>query len=134
MSSSPATVADVRAIPDFATSPSSDSIIQGALDDAAEMMPAAAGWGNLYSLAHRSLAAHLLAIQGLGSGSSSAAAATSGAVKSRSVGPVSETYETGSSSKGSGGAAGELGSTRFGKLYASLLRQSGLALGMMVVI
>lgn len=124
MSTSAATVADLKAIPDFAAV--DDDVVQTHLDDGASFMgtPAPGGWGSLYSLAHKYIAAHLLATDGIGTGAGSGAGGGRGPVTMERVGPVARSYADpfrASAYK----AASALDSTKWGRLYRELARKRG---------
>lgn len=83
----------------------------------AKTLVSATAWGDLYEVALKYTAAHLLAQAGYGSSGGR------GDVTGMSVGGVSISYASGASSK-DGGAG--LSGTRFGKFLIQLRRQHGL--------
>jgi hypothetical protein len=108
-----ATPASLRAaLPEFAAV--TDNVVQTWLDQAATMMNPDF-WGALYNNAHVFLAAHLMATMGVVTG----VTASAGAVKSKTVGPVSITYESaGSTTEGDA----DLERTKYGRLYKAMRR------------
>ncbi len=99
-----------------------DGTVQKWLDRAAKMM-SSDRWGDLYDDGQTFLAAHLMACAGLVAGVGAAA----GAVKSKTVGPISITYEQAAASI----ADADLERTTYGRTYKTM--RSTLVIGPMAL-
>jgi hypothetical protein len=99
-------------LPEFSSV--ADATVQKWLDRVAKMMNPD-HFGDIYDDSHLQLAAHWMAVSGLGTG----IAVAGSAIKSKTVGPVSVTYESATTLSE---AEAELERTKYGRLFKALRR------------